>query len=124
VCRSACDFSHVNLYDSYCFCFQNPQESHALRSRFLSYSPSLSQGLVQARLEVCDPAKCPPALLYPSPGGEQQAAADLEEWIIMALDEVPADSMALLPHLLAVVDMGDRLVVRLGRDLGPKFGKA
>lgn len=80
-------------------------------------------GMVQAVLQVCDPSRCPPALLFPSPGSEKDSASDLEEWLIMALDDVPPDSMALVPNSIALVDMGDRLVVRVGREVGPKFGE-
>ena len=53
----------------------------------------------------------------------EDCSSDLEEWIIMALDELPADSMSLLPHAIALVDVGDRILVRVGPNVNVAHGK-
>jgi hypothetical protein len=35
----------------------------------------------------------------------------------MSLEEVDPDTTSLLPNLIALVDLGDRLIVRIGRDV-------
>lgn len=86
--------------------------------------------LVQACIESFDPSTCPLNILYPSPKIEEESPPssmlhneDLTEWIIMSLDEVDPDSTSLLPHQVAFIDLGDKLIVRLGRDIDPtKYG--
>lgn len=79
--------------------------------------------LVQACIETFDPSACPLNILYPSPNSEDESVSlqhqseDLTEWIIMSLDEVDPDSTSLLPHQIALIDLGDKLIVRLGRDI-------
>jgi hypothetical protein len=93
--------------------------------------------MVQACVETFDPATCPLPLLYPTPlpnnseeeeeEEEEEATAsspspeapsvDLCEWINMTLDEVDPDSTSLLPHQIALIDLGDKLIVRIGRDV-------
>eukprot|EP00602_Paraphysomonas_sp_CaronLab_P007992 CAMPEP_0185034736 /NCGR_PEP_ID=MMETSP1103-20130426/24863_1 /TAXON_ID=36769 /ORGANISM="Paraphysomonas bandaiensis, Strain Caron Lab Isolate" /LENGTH=865 /DNA_ID=CAMNT_0027571513 /DNA_START=115 /DNA_END=2709 /DNA_ORIENTATION=- len=107
----------------------NPQESYLARSWFLSFTPQQFSQLVQPIVQVFDPSTCPPAILCPPSSDASQLQdtqpegdSDLEEWVIMALDDVPADSLQLLPNLIAVIDLGDKMVVRVGRDIDSKYG--
>lgn len=87
--------------------------------------------LVQACVETFDPNACPLNILYPSPISESDGnstpadhhSEDLTEWIIMALDEVDPDSTSLLPHQIALIDIGDKFLVWIGRDVDmQKYG--
>jgi hypothetical protein len=90
--------------------------------------------LVQACVETFEPSACPLNILYPSPATAPSypdsaippglvSEDSLTEWIIMSLEEVDPDSTSLLPHLIAVIDLGDRLIVRIGRSVDiQKYG--
>jgi hypothetical protein len=98
--------------------------------------------MVQACVETFSPSTCPLNLLYPSPvsqkgegAGEEEdkeeavavavvtPSVDLCEWIIMSLEEADPDSTSLLPHQIALIDLGDKLIVRIGREVDTqKYG--
>lgn len=112
-----------------------------LRSSFLAYSPDRFITLVQGSLQLLDTASLPPPPpLLPQPVETSQSQSqretqsqsqcqeglldDLgtESWIISSAIDASPDSMNLLPDRIAVMDLGNFILIRAGLDVDDAGG--
>lgn len=82
-----------------------------LRSTFMSFSPDHFFTLAQGSLQLLDTS---------SLRDQRREAVDdiaIESWIISSAINASPDSMNLLPDRIAVVDLGNFILIRAGVDI-------
>jgi hypothetical protein len=85
-----------------------------LRSVFLSYSPDHFFTLVQGSLQLLDVSSLPPP---DQRLGGQVDDLTIESWIISSAINASPDSMNLIPDRIAVIDLGNFILIRAGMDV-------
>ena len=80
-----------------------------LRSVFLAFSPDHFFSLVQGSLQLLDATSLSLA------GGLDDLA--IESWIITSAVNASPDSMNMLPDRIAVIDLGNFVLIRAGMDV-------
>lgn len=80
-----------------------------MRSVFLSFSPDHFLTLVQGSLQLLDVSSLPE--------GVHRDELSMESWIITSAINASPDSMNLLPDRIAVIDLGNFILMRAGIDV-------
>lgn len=82
-----------------------------LRSVFLAFSPYHFFTLVQGSLQLLDPSSLPAQCL------QRVDELAIESWIITSATNASPDSMNMLPDHIAVIDLGNFILIRAGMDV-------